>query len=99
MAKRKGFTVSMDNSDNEQRKFDIMCDISVNSDGEKKIKSISVSKNGIGAVNTNVANFSPENPDISFNFYNLPMSEHAECVVAVYDFIKQALEEVTQDNV
>ena len=99
MAKRKGFTVSMDNSDNEQRKFDIMCDVSVNSDGEKTIKSISVSKNGTGAVNTNVSNFSPENPNISFNFYNLPMSEHAECVVAVYDFIKQALEEVNQDNV
>ena len=99
MAKRKGFTVSMDNSDNEQRKFDIMCDVSVNSDGQSKVNSVSVSKNGVGAANVHTVDFSPENPIISFNFYNLPMSEHAECVVAVYDFIKQALEEVTQDNV
>lgn len=94
MAKRKSYTVSMDNSDNDQRKFDITCDVAVNSEGESKVNSVSVSKNGVGVVNTNFNNFSLENPNVSFNFFNLPMSEHAECIEAVYAFVEQALAEV-----
>ncbi len=94
MAKRKGFTVSMDNSDNDQRKFDILCDVAVNEEGQVKVNSVSVSKNGVSVTNVNIQTFIKGNPNVnvSFNFHNLPFAEHAECVTAVYDFVEQAME-------
>lgn len=86
--------MSMDNSDNDQRKFDITCDVALNSEGESKVNSVSVSKNGVGAANVHFSNYSQENPNVSFNFFNLPMTEHAECIEAVYAFVEQALAEV-----
>lgn len=95
MAKRTGFTVKMDNSDNAERKFDITCEVAVSDDGSRRVSNVSVTKDGVHVANANFGTYTSERPNVSFNIFSLPLADHADCVAEVYAFAAQAKEDAS----
>ncbi|WP_289744742.1 hypothetical protein [uncultured Duncaniella sp.] len=108
MAKFNGANLRYNNSDDENRVYDLSAEVVVN-DNKVEAVNITASKDGqyIGSANINglgtetgnssfnfsVSQSSPEvAPSVSVNFYGLPMEEHAGCIAEVYAFIKDAVE-------
>lgn len=95
MAKRTGFSVIMDNSDNEERKFDIKCKVEVCEDGSRKVNDVNVTKDGVHIANANFGTYTSERPNVTINLYSLPLADHADCIAEIYAFAAQAKEDAS----
>lgn len=93
MAQKKGFTVKMDNSDNELRKYSISCQVSVVDDKVTEVREIYATKGGVQVAHATFNRLTSEKPNISINVMELPLSEHQTCIAEIYEFVAQAVEE------
>lgn len=96
MAQKKGFTARMDNSDDEQRKYDMSCNVIVSDDTVTEIRDLTVTKNGQQVGHATFNRMNQQQPNISVNVFELPLADHAECISAVYAFASQAAQDAVE---
>lgn len=96
MAQRTGMTVKMDNSDDTQRKYNIICEVTVEDNTATDVHNLVVTKEGMQVAHGSMRRISKDMPDVSLNINNLPLAEHTGCIAAVYAFVDQAVKEVME---
>ena len=93
MAQKAEFTAKMTNSDNEQRKYNISCDVHVVGNTPVEVKDIVVTKDGIQVAHGSINRFNEENPHIQITVMELPSADYLECVNEIYSFASQAAQD------
>lgn len=87
MAKFDGATMRYNNSDDENREYDISAEILVSNGVVEAAQSINISINGIYLGNGIIQNLNSDTPESNFNICNMPVSEQKKAFNAMIDFV------------
>lgn len=101
MAKRNGYSIRMNNSDDTDRKYDIACKVDVSDAGEvNNVSDVTVTRKtdgmGVGNGHFSVTGEGGESSHITVN--GLTLAETTECLAETTAFIQQAVNEAARST-
>ena len=99
MAKRNGYSIRMNNSDNADRKYDITCKVDVSVAGvADNVSDVTITRksDGMGVGNGHFSVTANMTGCTYVNITGLSLAETAECFAETTAFIQQAVTEATQ---
>ena len=99
MAKRNGYSIRMNNSDNAERLYDISCRVEVSESGEvARVNDVTVTRrsDGTGVGNGHFGITGGMDANTYINLSGLTLAETAACLAEVTAFVQQAVTEAVQ---
>lgn len=101
MAKRNGYSIRMNNSDNADRKYDIACKVDVSDAGEvNNVSDVTISRksDGMGVGNGHFSVNAGMTGSTYVNLNGMSLAETTECLAETTAFIQQAVTEAARST-